>query len=308
MPAAPFSANLHKILISQHFFFCVGHDDNRAQRSFLRWVLVKPILRWAGSKRSSLPNLVPFWTDDLQRYIEPFCGSAALFFCLEVGTATLSDLNRDLINFYSVLRSDPTGLHTAVLQFPRDRDSYYALRETFNATSDMATRAALFYYLNKNCFNGLFRTALDGKFNVPFSGVRTGDYPQPESFLASANLLWNVSLCCGDFEKVVVRSLSDRCLVYLDPPYANGSRQPFAAYHPNSFAPRDLDRLEALLDKIDKAGSIFLLSYSSDPDVARRFARWNSATHVVRRNIAGFAGARKLTAERVFTNQNFSHA
>lgn len=264
---------------------------------------MKPVLRWAGSKRSSLPNLTPFWTPDLRRYVEPFCGSAALFFCLEAPRATLGDLNRDLINFYAALRADPVRLHASVLRLPRDRDSYYALRDAYNNAPDQGIRASLFYYLNKNCFNGLFRTALDGRFNVPFSGVRTGDYPPLSAFLDSANLLRNVSLNWGDFETVVAGALSDHCLVYLDPPYANGSRQPFAAYHPNSFAPRDLDRLEALLDRIDQSGSIFLLSYSSDPDIARRFARWNSETHVVRRNIAGFAGARKLTAERIFTNR-----
>ena len=255
-----------------------------------------------------MPNLLPFWTTDLSRYVEPFCGSAALFFCLEASSATLGDLNDDLINFYSFLRSDPADLHAEVLKLPRDRESYYLLRDLYNNTDELRTRAALFYYLNKNCFNGLFRTALNGKFNVPFSGARTGDYPPPSFFEKSAKLLQNVSLSCADFETVVAGALSDRCLIYLDPPYANGSRQPFAAYHPKSFALRDLDRLEALLDVIDRSGSIFLLSYSADATVARRFSRWSSETHVVRRNIAGFAGARKLTAERIFTNRRSANA
>jgi DNA adenine methylase len=241
-------------------------------------------------------------------YVEPFCGSAALFFSLESNSATLSDLNSDLINFYSVLRADPVGLHREAAAIPRNEQTYYATRLLYNKCTDSFLRAAYFYFLNKNCFNGLFRTSLTGNFNVPYSGARTGEYPSISIFLEAAELLKGATLISGDFEVVVARALSRRCLVYLDPPYASGTRQPFAAYHPNSFSPLDLDRLESLLDHIDRKGSTFILTYSDEKAISGRFARWQRRAHVVRRNISGFAGARKLTAETLFTNGALSHA
>ena len=263
---------------------------------------MKPVLRWAGSKRSILTSLAPFWTSAFETYVEPFCGSAALFFFLEAENAILSDVNADLINFYESLRANPVLLHSSVIEIPRDRTTYYSVRDVYNRTTNPTDRAKYFYYLNKNCFNGIFRTSLSGNFNVPFSGYRTGEYPPVEVFKKVAALLEGACLRAGDFERVVAEALAKRCLVYLDPPYANGTRQPFAAYHPKSFVPSDLDRLENLLDQIDQAGSTFILSYSAECDVKKRFARWHIQTLIVRRNISGFAGARKLTTECLFTN------
>ena len=124
-----------------------------------------PILRWAGSKRSSASEVLKLFDSSAKRYLEPFCGSAAIYFKISVQEAILSDINHHLINFYKIVRERAGEVHDYVVRLSRDSDTYYRSREEFNNTADLFLNACLFYYLNKNCFNGLFRTAKNGHFN-----------------------------------------------------------------------------------------------------------------------------------------------
>jgi DNA adenine methylase len=126
-----------------------------------------PLLRWAGSKRATAGALAEYWEDDCQRYIEPFCGSAALFFRIAPKKAVLGDINIDLISFYETVSSRAPQVYKIFAGFPRDRTTYYRLRDDYPKVKSQTRRAAIFYYLNKNCFNGLYRTNKRGHFNVP---------------------------------------------------------------------------------------------------------------------------------------------
>src|SRR5438128_1335350 len=116
-----------------------------------------------------------------------------------------------------------------------------------NSESDKILKASIFYYLNKNCFNGLYRTTKQGAFNVPFSDSRIGRYPSKDEFLRSCEAISGARFACVDFFDVVEGALQPGDFVYLDPPYATSRRLLFREYYPGSFSINDIVRLEQLL-------------------------------------------------------------
>ncbi|XIA63360.1 DNA adenine methylase [Bradyrhizobium sp. TZ2] len=129
---------------------------------------IKPILRWAGSKQRSLPNIAPHLPTAWGRYVELFAGSACLFFHLDPKRAILVDNNVDLMRFYEVAKKDPIKVFQMFERLPRDPDTYYSVRQAMISERNALKRAAYFLYLNRNCFNGIYRTNNRGEFNVPF--------------------------------------------------------------------------------------------------------------------------------------------
>ncbi|MBM4385298.1 MAG: DNA adenine methylase [Deltaproteobacteria bacterium] len=149
---------------------------------------VVPIFRWAGSKRKNLDTLASFWSNRFDRYLEPFVGSACLFLRIKPGAAILGDLNPWLIETYRTIRHQPLEVAEALYEIPRDSATYYRVRKTPTRQGTAVHRAARLVYLNRNCFNGIFRTNLKGEFNVPF-GTKQGQYPRRCDFENAANLL-----------------------------------------------------------------------------------------------------------------------
>jgi len=136
-------------------------------------------LRWAGSKRKLVPKLEQFWNERFSRYVEPFAGSACLFFSIAPDRAVLGDNNSELINVYRRLRTAPERIHRRLVHIPRDRDTYYRWRAKEPRALDPETRALRFIYLNHNCFNGIYRdeyrrsvqrTVREQARDVPFAG------------------------------------------------------------------------------------------------------------------------------------------
>ena len=135
------------------------------------------LLRWAGSKRKLLPKLINYCPPVFDTYIEPFAGSARLFFQLQPRRAVISDINPHLIQMYGHLKRNSDDVWRALSSLPIGEPNYYTLRSEFNRSENSPRKAALFIYLNRYCFNGLYRTDLDGRFNVPFGGKRNGKLP-----------------------------------------------------------------------------------------------------------------------------------
>ena len=156
----------------------------------------KPFLRWAGSKRKQLSRLAAFWSPDHERYIEPFAGSACLFFELAPKSAVLGDTNRELIEVYRVVRDDADRLYQRLCRIRRDLPTYLRWRHLKPASLDRDTRALRFLYLNRNCFNGIYRTNMEGEFNVPM-GTRLGEYFRKDDLLDCAKLLQTTTLIAG---------------------------------------------------------------------------------------------------------------
>ncbi len=259
-----------------------------------------PLLRWAGSKKKLLPLLEEAAPANIRRYIEPFAGSAVLFLRLKPARAILSDLNTDLIKTYETVRCDPVKVWRLVRQIPAGHDDYYRVRDIAPATLDPISRAARFVYLNRYCFNGVYRTNREGQFNVA-RGKGCLGIPSRELFEAFAQRLEAVDLRCSDFQATVRRaSQGDFC--YLDPPYAGTGTRDRGEYGPGSFKSLDLERLAGAMEGADKRGANVLLSYAEQPEVLTRFAGWHIKRLSVARNVSGFSGTRRRASEVLISN------
>lgn len=262
---------------------------------------MKTPLRWAGSKKALLPTLRKYWDDGWKRYVEPFCGSACFFFDVEPQEALLGDINAELIGAYRAIRTDPGRVVEALKRLRPNEATYYRVRAIDPFTLSHVELAARFLFLNRYCFNGIYRTNLNGKFNVPYSHPKKPVKVEIEAILNAASLLRGASLMEGDFE-LVLNEVERDDFVYLDPPYAVASRRVFAEYHPNGFSEKDLKRLEQALIEIDRRGAKFVLSYADSAEGRRLAKNWNWKRIRARRNVAGFAGDRRSAYEVLASN------
>jgi DNA adenine methylase len=262
---------------------------------------VIPIFRWAGSKRKVLPILASYWKSSFSRYVEPFAGSAALFFQLQPSRAVLGDINQELISTYEVIRDRPDDVHTAASKIPRNEHEYYRIRGRDVSNLTAFSRAVRFVYLNRHCFNGIYRTNAAGLFNVPFAHNKPGTIPPVENFRRCATLLHRASLKCGDFGQIL-STVKANDFVYLDPPYAVETRRVFRQYDRREFLTRDLERLTEHLRNIDLRGASFVVSYADCREARELLSDWKMRRIRVRRNVAGFAANRRIATELLVTN------
>jgi len=261
-----------------------------------------PFLRWAGSKRKLLPFLKCYWKEDHSRYVEPFAGSACLFFALKPPKAILGDLNRELISTYIELKYRSRAVLKKLGKLPvQSHDIYEHLRSLDTSKLDPQYRAARFIYLNRFCFNGIYRTNLAGQFNVPYSGNRCGQMPQEEIFIECSRSLKSARLVCGDFE-TVLRHVKRGDLVYMDPPYVVRGQRVFREYAPGTFTHADIARLRSWLEILNANRVDFVVSYaeSDEADLLRKGFAYEKIA--VRRNVAGFASHRIMTNELLISN------
>lgn len=283
----------------------------RLMKCLIKWTIrtlsnmptpqVPAFLRWAGSKRKLLPLLLDLVPRDFERYVEPFAGSACLFFTLRPRRAVLGDINDELINTYSAVKRSPEEVIGGLSELVPNKESYYRVRAINPSGLTGPLRAARFIYLNRLCFNGLYRTNKQGEFNVPFGGYRCGPIPSAESLRSTALFLRRASLISGSFERTLER-IKTGDFVYLDPPYCIRSRRVFNAYSHFSF---DADQLKALrqhLDRLNHIGIPFLVSYGLSRE-GRELARGLRCREVVvQRQIAGFSAKRRKYKELLITN------
>ncbi|MEY9180902.1 DNA adenine methylase [Bradyrhizobium sp. USDA 326] len=259
-------------------------------------------LRWAGSKSkmlSSITSILP----PFSRYIEPFCGSCALYFHLQPKSAVLSDINPLLIRTIKAVRREPHEVFQTLQRLKWSEDGYYKARDQALSERDNCQLAANFIYLNANCFNGIFRLNRAGKFNVPYGGDRAGKCPSEEKLASAARLLRRAKIVRGDFESVVKNHCQSGDLVYLDPPFALRNRRIFFQYRYDDFGTEDIARLRGLMAWIDKQGSAFVVSYAASPEAKMLSKGWRTQTAWRLGNIAGFRDRReKLAKEVLITN------
>jgi len=258
-------------------------------------------IRWAGSKRQLLSKLKAFWPGGKTRYIEPFCGSACLFFDLEPQTAILGDVNSELITTYEVLQRDVDSVCDYLRRLPKGERNYYKLRSFDPEDLSETEKAARFIYLNRHCFNGIYRTNKAGKFNVPCGKrSKTADIDF-DQIVGAAHLLKRATLINSDFA-TTLEQVEKGDFVYLDPPYAVSDRKIFAEYHPDTFSIRDLARLGDHLQDMHEKGACFVVSYADSREARELLAPWNPKRVRTRRNIAGFAHDRRHAFELLATN------
>ena len=263
---------------------------------------ITPFLRWAGSKRKLLPRLTPYWGDGYPRYIEPFMGSAALFYATKPSAAVLSDINQELVSTFVAVRDHPRAVYNRLVKIPKGKRSYRKLRATNLEDLHSLDRAARFIFLNRYCFNGIYRTNSKGTFNVPYAASRTGGIPDWVHFATAAQGLQSAEIICADFVSVLQDHVQEGDFVYLDPPYAVENRRIFRQYDPKTFGIEDLSRLSKTLELIDRRRAKFVLSYAASPEAKQHFSDWKRKKVFTQRNVSGFAKHRRMAAEWIVTN------
>jgi len=261
----------------------------------------QPFLRWAGSKRQLLPVLARFWRDDYDRYVEPFAGSACLFFRLRPGKALLGDINSELITTYQQVQGGVDAVIAALGELTKGPEHYAKLRATDPCTLSAADRAARFIYLNRFCFNGLYRTNRSGRFNVPYGGEKAGNLPSEEHMRTCSRLLRSAALVAADFE-VVLDQVRPGDFVYMDPPFSTKSRRVFNEYDPSTFGTQDVHRLRKRMEALATRDIAFLVSYDACYEAEALCDGFNTERVTVKRNIAGFAGSRGDCQELLIWN------
>ncbi len=239
-------------------------------------VPTRPFLRWAGGKYHLASTLMEYAPLDVRErvYYEPFLGAGALFFAMSHGDAHLSDLNGHLIGCYKEIRDNPRAVYNA-LQRHAMRDSedyYYATREIYNQSPTGIARAARFLYLNRTCFNGVFRVNMKGAFNVPYGHKETPRFPSLPEILQVSLALQKATLKTQDYEKAI-SSVRKGSFVYLDPPYPplNGTSY-FTHYTPDRFSGEDQEGVAICAEALNKRGSLFLLSNADTPLIRKLYA------------------------------------
>lgn len=244
--------------------------------------LVTPIVKWAGGKRQLLPEIRKYIPEKIGTYYEPFVGGGAVLFDLQPERAIVNDINSELINLYQVVKDDVQGLIEDLSKHKNEADYYYNIRaldrdeEAFKMLSDIE-RASRIHFLNKTCFNGLFRVNLAGQFNTPFGKYKNPNIVNSENLKAVSEYfnVAEVEFRCTDFENAL-NGIKEGDFVYFDPPYDPISESSsFTGYAAGGFGRDEQKRLKLLCDKLDSIGVKFLLSNSSTKFILDLYKDYN---------------------------------
>ena len=237
-------------------------------------LLLAPVLKWVGGKRQLLNEILPLIPNKISTYVEPFVGGGAVIFSLQPGKAIINDSNEELINVYRVIKDKPDKLiellHSYELR--NNEDFFYQIRAVDRDKAEYVNlteleRAARIIYLNKTCYNGLFRVNMAGEFNTPYGNYKKPNIVNQTVIKALSNYFnkYDVRLICGDY-KAALTGIRKGSFVYLDPPYMPLSpTSSYTGYTAAGFGLKEQDELKEQCDILNKKGIRFLLSNSSHP-------------------------------------------
>jgi DNA adenine methylase len=246
--------------------------------------LVAPFLKWVGGKRQIIPTIAEHLPKTIKVYIEPFIGGGALLFHLQPKKAIINDFNSELVNVYSVIKTDLESLILDLKKHKNESDYFYEIRG-IDRTGEIekltdAERASRIIYLNKTCFNGLYRVNSSGEFNSPF-----GKYKNPniinEPTLRAVNYYLNtndIQIINGDYLEILQKA-DKNSFVYLDPPYHPVSESSnFTGYVQGGWDESDQIRLREACDDLTKRGIKFLQSNSSADFIKQQYTNYSVNT------------------------------
>lgn len=253
----------------------------------------KPFLKWAGGKKQLLPHLMRHIPITYGKYIEPMVGAGALFFHLQPKKAILADLNEELINCFQVVRDKVQELINELKKYINEESFYYSIREQNPMELTPVQRAARTIYLNKTCYNGLYRVNKDGKFNVPFGRRVNPTILDEPNLLAASMALQGVKLVKGDYKKVLKKKARPGDFVYLDPPYyPAGGYADFKRYTKEFFYEEDHIELRDEFCRLVDSGCSVILTNSNTDFVRKLYEGFDYEAVETRRNISSNASMR----------------
>lgn len=247
----------------------------------------KPFVKWVGGKSQLINQLEAMLPTDFDRwdnvsYIEPFVGGGAMLFHLlqthnNIKSAVINDINTDLTNCYTIVKEQPEALVESLQQIQTEyyslktedarKDFFLQMRNEFNIKSlDAIHTTTLFFFLNRTCFNGLYRVNKSGLFNVPFGRYKSPTICDPETIFADSQLLQNVEIMTGDYRQTLIKA-TKKTFFYFDPPYRPlSSTSNFNDYAKEAFNDLAQKQLKDFCDEVSAAGHKFLLSNSDCND------------------------------------------
>lgn len=260
----------------------------------------RPFLKWAGSKQALLPQFADLLPDTFGDYYEPFLGSGAVFFHLKPECAHLSDFCGDLVATYQGLRDATEAVVEYLRPLRPDQEKFYEIRSSMS--SNPATRAAQFIYLNKTCWNGLYRVNSSGIFNVPYGRPKSDNILDEANLRACACALQGqaVSLSIGDFE-IALQRVKRGDLVFLDPPYVTKhNNNGFRDYNETLFSWKDQERLARIAHELVERGASVFITNAEHDDLVRMYEGFEFRQLVRTSTLASNAQRRGKITEALF--------
>jgi DNA adenine methylase len=271
----------------------------------------RPFLKWAGGKRQLLEQFAPLYPARIERYIEPFAGSAAVFFDVrerfDLRFAALSDDNAELINCYRIVRDDVEALIKKLRAHKKRHHEefpsyFYGVREQLPDRLSPVARAARFIYLNKTGYNGLYRVNAAGRFNVPVGRYKDPPICDAELLRAASAALQGVNIDVRDFGDWLSKARAGD-FFYIDPPYVPLSKTSnFTSYAAGGFGAAEQVRLARFVRDLDGRGARVMLSNSDTPIVRKLYGGFDIKKINARRNINSNGARRGQIAELVIRN------
>ena len=223
----------------------------------------RPFLKWAGGKTQLLPQLLPHVPKTFGRYFEPFVGGGALFFHLAPAISVISDSNERLVRTYRAIRDSVEEVISLLEKYPHTSEFFYELRSLDIDSATDVKVAAWLIYLNKTCFNGLYRVNRKNSFNVPFGKYKNPNYCDKENLRACSKALAHTDILCSDFELATSTAYAGD-FVYFDPPYVPlSTTSSFTSYTENGFDENSQRRLVNVFGQLKEKDVYVLLSNST---------------------------------------------
>lgn len=269
---------------------------------------MQPFIKWAGGKRQLLNELNKRIPNSYNDYYEPFIGGGAFLFDVKFHNAHINDINTQLINVYRTIKTNHNELKKIIFDFDAincDKSYFYDMRQKYNEKIKNnildVECAALFIWLNKHCFNGLYRVNTKGLFNVPWNNKETGQSIDENNIDKIHTFLQNVSISNVDFE-IFCKSVKSGDFVYFDSPYVPVSTTAdFTSYTKDGFNYDDHVRLSNLFKELDKRGAKIMLSNNNVELVHKLYTEYNINTVDARRAINSDA-TKRTGKEVIITN------
>ena len=267
---------------------------------------MQPFLKWPGGKRWLVLQYGKVFGFNYNRYFEPFLGGGAVFFYLQPHNATLSDINPELISLYKIMRDEPQKLAKLLTKHEKKHCSeyYYTIRDS--EFEDPIEAAARFLYLNRACFNGMFRVNKAGKFNVPI-GTKTNFTYDIATFDEYSKALGTVELTECDFAHTILQA-GENDLIFADPPYTLSKKQnSFIKYNDRLFTWQDQERLFESLQLAKERGAIIISTNACHEDIKEMYLEQGFYIKKVQHYslISGKADKRRVQEELLISSHPF---
>jgi DNA adenine methylase len=237
---------------------------------------VRPPLKWAGGKTQLLPEIIARMPPKYGRYIEPFFGGGALFFAVKPPGAVIADSNPELINLYRAMAHDVHAVIAHLARYKNTETDFYRVRAQDWTSLDPAEAGARTIFLNRTCFNGLYRVNRKGQFNVPFGRYSNPKILDAKALEAASYLLRDSVIVCGDYKTVLREHAQPGDFVFLDPPYLPVSEYAdFKRYTKEQFYEEDHLELATEIERLHELGCYVILTNSNHPVVHEKYAKFS---------------------------------